>query len=73
VGEMAISLFAVDRGYLDDVPLAKIGDFESALHRYLSEEKAELLAKINETGDFNDEIEQGLRQTVESFKASHAY
>jgi F-type H+-transporting ATPase subunit alpha len=31
VAEMGVSLFAVDRGYLDDVPLNKIGDFEAGL------------------------------------------
>ena len=31
VADMAISLFAADRGYLDDVALNKIGDFEAGL------------------------------------------
>ena len=73
VAEMAVSLFAVDRGYLDDVPLKKLGDFEAALLRYMSEQHAGLLLQINESGDFNDEIEHSLRQALDAFKSGHAY
>jgi F-type H+-transporting ATPase subunit alpha len=73
VAEMAVSLFAVDRGYLDDVPLPKIGSFESALLRYMGDEHEGLMVKINESGDYNDEIEAALKKSVEAFKAGHAY
>ena len=39
VGEMAVSLFAADRGYLDDVELVKIGAFETALQDYMSSQQ----------------------------------
>jgi F-type H+-transporting ATPase subunit alpha len=73
VAEQAVSLFAVDRGYLDDVPLKKVVDFESALLRYMSEQHAGLLVKINESGDFNDEIAQSMKQALDAFKSGHAY
>jgi len=73
VAEMAVSLFAADRGYLDDVPIKKVGDFEGALLRFMNEAHGGLLLHINESGDFNDEIEQSLKKAIEAFKASHAY
>jgi F-type H+-transporting ATPase subunit alpha len=73
VAEQSVSLFAVDRGYLDDVPLKKVVDFESALLRYMSEEHAGLLVKINESGDFNDEIAHALKLALDAFKSGHAY
>jgi len=73
VAEMAVSLFAVDRGYLDDVALPKVGDFEAAMHRYMNDEHGGLLVKINETGDFNEDIEQSLAKALDAFKSSHAY
>jgi F-type H+-transporting ATPase subunit alpha len=73
IAEMGISLFAVDRGYLDDLPLNKIGDFEAALLAYMKSNQAELLKKVNETGDFNDEIEAAFKKAVEDFKANHAW
>ena len=70
VAEMAASLFAADQGYLDDVDLDKVVDFESALHAYLRASQTELTDKINAAGDYNDEIVAGLRAAIEDFKAT---
>ena len=68
VAEMAVSLFAVDRGYLDDVALNKIGAFEAGLLAYARANHAPLIDQINGSGDFNDEIESGLKKIAEDFK-----
>ena len=73
VAEMAVSLYAVNNGYMDDVAINKIVDFEAALHGYMRSSQQPLLDKINVSGDFNDEIEAGLKKAVEEFKAKHAY
>lgn len=70
---MAVSLFAANEGFLDDVDTHKVVDFEAALHAYARSEHADLLAKINETGDYNEEIEQGLRKVVTDFKANNVW
>jgi F-type H+-transporting ATPase subunit alpha len=69
VAEMGISLFSVDRGYLDDVPLNRIGDFEAGLLAFARANYADLVDKINAAGDYNDEIESGMKKVVEDFKA----
>ncbi len=73
VAEQGVSLYAVNKGYLDDVALDKIVDFEAALLSYMNSQHGELMAKINVSGDYNDEIEGGLKQAVEDFKANHAW
>ena len=73
VAEMAVSLYAADRGYLDDVELDEIGPFESALLSFMNTERQDLMKRIDETGDYNDEIESGLRSAVEEFKTKHAW
>ena len=73
VAEMAVSLFAADQGYLDDVELDKIVDFEHVLLAYMRSSQSELMDKINGTGDYNDEIEAGLRAAVEDFKATGSW
>ena len=70
---MALSLYAANEGYLDDVDANKIVDFEAALHSYARSQAADLLAKINESGDYNDEIAAGLKKVIEDFKANHAW
>jgi len=73
VADMAISLFAADKGYLDDVELKKVVAFEHALHGYMHSEHAELIGKINQTCDYNDEIEKGLRAAIEKFKSTQTW
>jgi len=73
VAQMAISLFAVDRGYIDEVELAKVGDFETALLSYMASSHKALVDKINETGDFDDAIENGLKAALESFKSTQSW
>ncbi|MEE8281128.1 MAG: F0F1 ATP synthase subunit alpha [Gammaproteobacteria bacterium] len=73
VGEMAVSLYAVNEGYLDDVEVNQIVDFEAAMHSYVREKFGALLDKLNATGEYNDEIEAGLKEAVEDFKRNGAY
>jgi F-type H+-transporting ATPase subunit alpha len=73
VAEQSVSLFAANQGFLDDVELSKIGAFEAALHSYMKGQHAALLDKINATGDYNDEIEKGLRAAIEAFKKSNVW
>ncbi len=67
VAEMAVSLYAANEGFLDDLEVEKVRDFESALQSYMKAEQADLLAKINETGDYNEEIEKSIRAAIEDF------
>ena len=73
VGEMAVSLYAADKGYIDDVPKNKVVAFEAALHDYLRSNQKDLLDKINESGDYSDEIEAGIKSAVEAFKANNVW
>ena len=69
VADMAVSLFAVDRGYVDDVEVGKVVSFEKAMHDFMRSQHAELLEQINRSGAYDDEIETGLARAVEDFKA----
>jgi len=73
IAEMAFSLFAANEGFIDDVDVNKVVDFEAALHAYLRASHADLLASIDESGDFNDEIAAEMRAAIEKFKASSTY
>ncbi|HHJ14570.1 MAG TPA: F0F1 ATP synthase subunit alpha [Gammaproteobacteria bacterium] len=73
VAEMALSLFAANEGYLDDVDANKVVDFEAALlAHFRSSYKADMDA-INENPDYNDEVEAKLRAIVDDFVANGAY
>ncbi|MEA1988298.1 MAG: F0F1 ATP synthase subunit alpha [Pseudomonadota bacterium] len=73
IAEMAISLYSANEGYLDDVEVDKLLDFEAALHAHLNSANAELAAQINEKGDWNGDIVDAVKACVESFKANGVY
>ena len=70
---MAVSLFAANHGYLDDVEVAKIVDFEHALQSFMKSAQVELIGKIDSTGDYNEEIEQALHAAIKDFKANNTW
>jgi len=73
IAEMAVSLYAVDRGFLDDVALEKVGAFETALHSFMKSEKSDLMKKILDTGEYNDEVDAAIKAAIEEFKANHSW
>ena len=73
VGLMAFSLFAANEGYLDDLETKKVVDFEAALHDYVKSQHADLVAKLDETGKYDDEVDAALRKALDDFKANHAW
>ena len=73
IADMAVSLYAAERGFLQDIEVAKVGAFEQALIAYFHHEHAALLDKINVKGDFNDEIDAGIKAGIESFKATQSW
>ncbi|MDH5180519.1 MAG: F0F1 ATP synthase subunit alpha [Gammaproteobacteria bacterium] len=73
VAQQAFSLLAANAGYLDDVPVNKVVDFESAMQAWLKSNNQDLLDKINATGDYNDEIDAAMKAAIEKFKANGAW
>jgi F-type H+-transporting ATPase subunit alpha len=73
IAGMAVSLFAANEGYLDDVEAKKVVDFESALHGYMISSQKALMDVINAKADYNAEIEQALHAALKEFKASHTW
>ncbi|MFP4495167.1 MAG: F0F1 ATP synthase subunit alpha [Halochromatium sp.] len=73
VGEMAVSLFAANEGYLDDVEVKKVVDFERALQGYMASNHKSLLDDINASGKYDDEIKSALHGALKDFKANHTW
>lgn len=73
VAEMAVSLYAANEGYLEDIELNKVLDFEASLLSYMNSENAELMDKINNSGDYNDDIEAQFKVALEQFKATQSW
>lgn len=73
VAEQALVLYAAEYGYLEDIPLNKVGPFEEALIGYTAREQADLMQHINQTGAYDKEIEKQFKQLLDTFKATQAW
>ena len=73
VAGIAVSLYAVENGYLDDVELEKVGDFEAALHNFMHSERKELMADIRNKAEYTDEVAAALKDSLEEFKQNHTW
>jgi len=70
---MAVTLFSVNKGYLDDVPVKQVLAFEAGVHDYMKSKHAALLQKIEETKQLDKDSEAVLAGAVADFKKSGAY
>ena len=71
--EMGVMLYAANEGYLNDIDVNKIGDFEQALLSYMHGEHGEMMSSIVETGDYNDEIESTFKAAIDAFKKTQTW
>ncbi|HJN52095.1 MAG: F0F1 ATP synthase subunit alpha [Pseudomonadales bacterium] len=73
VAEMGIVMYAATQGYLEDVEVDKVLDFESALISYMNAEHADFMKEANETGGFDDEIEDFMKKALDTFKSTQTW
>ena len=73
VAEMAFTLFAANEGFLNGVDIKKVVEYEAAMLAYMKSNKADLMAQINDTGDYNDDIAAAMKSALEDFKANGVY
>jgi len=73
VSKMAATLFAVNKGYFDDVPVAKALAFESAMHAHLGSKNKDLMDAIESSKDLSADNEKLLAAAIEAFKATAVY
>ncbi|MDZ4202864.1 MAG: F0F1 ATP synthase subunit alpha [Gallionella sp.] len=73
VSDMAATLFAVNKGYFDDVAVPKVLSFESALHANLKSKHKALMDAIESSKDLNADNEKLLSAAIEEFKATAVY
>jgi len=73
IANQALSIYAVDKGYMDDVPVARIGAFEEGLHAHFANTAGELMDRINASGDWNDELEAAFKSGIEDYKKTGSW
>ncbi|HVF34826.1 MAG TPA: F0F1 ATP synthase subunit alpha, partial [Candidatus Saccharimonadia bacterium] len=73
IADMALSLYAVEKGWLDDLALGQILPFERGLHAHFASNSKALMDRIVQSGDWNDEIEGEFKRGIEEFKKTGSW
>jgi F-type H+-transporting ATPase subunit alpha len=73
VWEQAVTLFAVNNGHFDDVPVPKALAAEKALREYLKLHQQALIERVESSKDLNKDDEGALTEAIKAFKQVGAY
>jgi len=73
VAEMGIVLFAANEGYLVDVAVAKVLDFEAALISYMNSEHAAFMDDVNTNGAYSPEVISAMKEALDKFKSTQTW
>ena len=65
--------FALINGFVDDVPLEKVSEFESGLYKYAGASGEKILKEIEEKKELNDELENKMKELINDYKSSLDY
>ena len=73
VAEMAVSLFAVNEGYLDDVDTIKVVEFEQAMQSHMKSQHGDFMEEMNRDQAYTDEVASKLHDALKDFKANGSW
>jgi len=73
VAEMGMVLFAANERFLEDVPVEKVLEFESALLSFMKAEHGDFMDQVNLDGAYSDEVVETMRSALEAFKKTQSW
>ena len=73
VWEMALTLFAVNNGYFDDIDVKKALSAEKSMRDYIKGKYSDLVKRIEETKDLSKDDEEKLNQAMSDWKSTATY
>ncbi|WP_116963602.1 F0F1 ATP synthase subunit alpha [Fastidiosibacter lacustris] len=73
IAKMALSLYAAEKGHLDELELNKVGSFEAVLHAFAESQYKPLMDEINTHCNYNDEIAAQLEKVITECKQTQSW
>ena len=70
IEDQVISIFAVTNGFLDDLPIKSVSDFERGLLDHMRSRHSDIGEAISESGKLEEELDNRLREAIDEFKSS---
>jgi F-type H+-transporting ATPase subunit alpha len=66
-------IYATVNGFLDDVPVNKVQDFEAAFHKFIASNHPEIHSGLTEKREITPDIDEQLRTAIREFKETVPY
>ena len=73
VAEMGLMLYTANEGYLRQVEVEKIKDFEKSLIAYMNSEHKDLMDKVSETGEYGDDVQNSFKESLDKFMETQTW
>ncbi|HUH30549.1 MAG TPA: F0F1 ATP synthase subunit alpha [Rhodanobacter sp.] len=73
IAELAVSVYAAEQGYLDDLAVDKVLPFEAGLQTFMHQNYAELMQTIVATGKWDKEIEAAFKTALDEYKKTGSW
>lgn len=73
VENQVIIIFAAINGFIDDLPVEKVKEFENRLLSSIKTTNAELVNKLAKEKNFDDKMESEMKDAIADFKKSFTY
>jgi F-type H+-transporting ATPase subunit alpha len=70
IADQAVTLYAITKGYADDVDVKRVLEFEKGLHGYVRQKYADLVTKMETSKDLDADGEKQLVEAIKEFKAA---
>ncbi|RIK66383.1 MAG: F0F1 ATP synthase subunit alpha [Planctomycetota bacterium] len=69
--DQVISIFAGSKGFLDDLPISKVADFETKLLKFFHDEHPEIVKELTDKGELTDALDAKLKEYIGAFKGRY--
>jgi F-type H+/Na+-transporting ATPase subunit alpha len=69
--DQILSIYAGTRGYMDEVPVDKVRQWEIDFLQFMHDRKAEFVSKLTQSGDLSSDLEEALKSAIDEFKRGY--
>jgi F0F1-type ATP synthase alpha subunit len=73
VAEMGVVLYAANEGFLQDVEVNKVLDFEASLMSYMNSQHADFMDEVNAEGAYSKDVVDRMHKAIETFKSTQSW
>jgi F-type H+-transporting ATPase subunit alpha len=62
-------IYAGTKGFLDDVPVGRVQEFQTAFLKYVETQQSQLQSSLEQKKEMTDDIEKGIKEALNEFKS----